>query len=333
MTAPLTEFQKRLCNRLQKGLPITAQPYARIAGEIGCTEEQVLEETRRLKEAGILRRIATILDHRALGMHSTLVAAHVPDDAMANVTECVNQLAGVSHSYLRRHHFNLWFTLQDRTLEGIDATLADLHARCAIAFHSLPVVTMFKLDVFFDADPNCGLRSLDFARDDKIADCGLNPPSSRLNLTAEHRRVLSQLQGDLEIAPRPFDGVGQASTLARLQELVDLGVIRRVAAVVDHRKLGYVANVLFVAQIPSRHIVEAGRGLARFSAVSHCYERRTFDDWPHNLYAMLHGHTGAQVQETVDQFLSAGNVLAHELLPTEVELKKHPVRLSFAFDS
>jgi siroheme decarboxylase len=329
VTENLTDFQKTLCNRLQKGLPIDPQPFARIAKELGCTEEQVLEETRRLRETRAIRRIGVILDHRALGLHSTLVAAHASDDVLADVTEAVNQIPGVSHSYLRRHRFNLWFTLQDRTPERIDALLDDLRTRFVVEFHSLPVVTMFKLDVYFDAYPDCGLR---------IVDCGFNPQLSQPDLTIEHKRLLSQLQGNMEIASRPFDYLaGQASlrqaqgrlSLASLQELIDRGVIRRIAAIVDHRKLGYVANALFVAHIPPQRISEAGRRLARFSTVSHCYERRTFEGWPYNLYAMLHGQTTAQVQQTVDRFINADDVLAHELLPTEVELKKHPVSLSF----
>jgi radical SAM protein with 4Fe4S-binding SPASM domain len=336
----LTDLQKRLCNRLQKGLPIDAQPFVRIADEIGCTEEQVIEAARCLQETGVIRRIGAIVNHRVLGMHSTLVTAHVPEDVLSDVTEAVNQIEGVSHSYLRRHRFNLWFTLQDRTPQGIDATLANLHTRFAIDFRSLPVVNMFKLDVYFDAfGVDCGLR---------IADCGLAPPvevcsnpkseirNPKSDLTADHKHLLSQLQGGLKIVSRPFDDLMHATgakDISPLQELVDLGVIRRIAAVVDHRKLGYVTNILFVAQVPPERIGEAGRRLAQFRAVSHCYERRTFEGWPYNFYAMLHGRTTAQVQQTVDRFIGAGDVTAYELLPTEVELKKHPVRLSFAFDS
>jgi siroheme decarboxylase len=340
MTIELTDLQKQLCNRLQKGLPVVAEPFAQFGREMGYTEEQVLQETRRLKEAGVIRRIAAILDHRTLGMRSTLVAAHVPDESLAGVTGAVNQLAGVSHSYLRRHRFNLWFTLQDSTDERIDATLAGLHARFAVEFHSLPVVTMLKLDVFFDAtDSDCGpstslgmtrLQSLDFARDDKIADRGFGAQSSRIELTDQQKRLIAELAGNLEITARPFRRVEEVSSLTSLQELIDLGVIRRIAGVVDHRKLGYVTNVLFVAQIASGHILEAGRHLAQFGAVSHCYERRTFEGWPYNLYAMLHGRTAAVPQRVVDQFIAGGHVLAHELLPTEVELKKHPVRPTFA---
>jgi DNA-binding Lrp family transcriptional regulator len=329
MTALLTDLQKTLCNKLQKGLPIEPQPFAHIAKEIGCTEEEVIEETRRLQEIGIIRRIGAIVNHRTLGMHSTLVAAEVPQAVLSDVAEAVNRIEGVSHSYLRRHRFNLWFTLQDRTPQAIDATLASLRKQFGIDFRSLPVVNMFKLDVFFDAfNADCGLQ---------IADCGLDrkPKLSRVDLTAEHKQFLSRLHGGIEIASRPFDGFvkDDPGALALLQELIDLGVIRRIAAVVDYRKLGYVVNVLFVAQVPPERIVDAGRRLASFDVVSHCYERRTFDGWPYNLYAMLHGRTTAQVQQVVDRFVNAVDATAYELLPTEVELKKHPVRLSLAFDS
>lgn len=328
MTTPLTDFQKALCNKLQKGLPIDAQPFARMAHELGCPEEQVLGGTRRLREMSIIRRIGVILNHRVLGMSSTLVAAHVPQGVLPHVVEAVNELTGVSHSYLRRHHFNLWFTLQDSTPAGIDATLADLHARFAVDFHSLPVVTLFKLDVYFDAfgPTSCASADAESRRDEA--------PTS-VELTAEYRRLLSLMQDGLKIAPRPFDELTDdvQGTLALLQKLVDLGVIRRIAAVVDYRKLGYVTNVLFVAQVPPERIIEAGQKLAESSAVSHCYERRTSKDWPYNLYAMLHGRTEAQVQQVVDEFLRGGDTIACALLPTEVELKKHPVRLSFAFDS
>ena len=112
MTVSLTDFEKRLCNRLQRGLPLVSQPFAGIASELACTEAQVLEQARQLKASGVLRRICAVLNQRALGMASTLVTAHVPDEQIWPVTAAVNALPGVSHNYLRNHRFNLWFTLQ-----------------------------------------------------------------------------------------------------------------------------------------------------------------------------------------------------------------------------
>ena len=74
MTAPLTDLQKRLCNRLQRGLPLVSQPFAQMATDLGCTEADVLDQMRQLQADGVLRRICAVLNQRALGMASTLVA-------------------------------------------------------------------------------------------------------------------------------------------------------------------------------------------------------------------------------------------------------------------
>ncbi|GAG41914.1 unnamed protein product, partial [marine sediment metagenome] len=43
-----------------------------------------------------------------------------------------------------------------------------------------------------------------------------------------------------------------------INELIDSGVIRRIAAVVNHRKLGYTANVMFVGQVPQNRVAWVG---------------------------------------------------------------------------
>ncbi len=114
-----------------------------------------------------------------------------------------------------------------------------------------------------------------------------------------------------------------------LGELHALGVIRRIAAVMDQRKLGYAVNVMFAAEVSPGHISEAGRRLARFRTVSHCYERETFPGWPYNLFAMMHARADAQIQRVIGMFVEESGVRAHTLLPTKSELKKQPVRQQF----
>jgi len=99
--------------------------------------------------------------------------------------------------------------------------------------------------------------------------------------------------------------------------------------VVDHRKLGFVANVLFAAEVPQARIVKAGKRLARSEIVSHCYERETFENWPYNLFAMMHGRSMGQIQHVIDEFVEAEKIDSFRLLPTKAELKKQPVKHKF----
>ena len=326
MIVSLTDFEKRLCNRLQRGLPLVSQPFAQIAADLASSEAEVLEQARQLKASGVLRRICAVLNQRALGMASTLVAAHVPDEQVSTVTAAVNALPGVSHNYLRNHRFNLWFTLQAESPEQLRLSLVELQVRFDIEFHSLPVTRVFKLDVRFDAESDDDVLLRDVER---------VPETEPVALRDEQKQLLTGLRDGLAIVARPFDAVRPASMaelemFALLAELIEAGVIRRIAGVLNHHKLGFTANVMFAAQVDSAHVVEAGRQLAHSGTVSHCYERQVFEGWPYNLFAMMHGRTMAQIQHTIDRFTEAHPVRSFELLPTLAELKKQPVRHSFA---
>ena len=324
MNAHLTKLQGQLCNLLQKGLPICSNPFAQIAKEMGCDEDTVLKQTSELKKTGVIRRITAIINHRTLGMAGTLVAAHIPQDNLLEVAEAVNAIEDVSHNYLRKHYYNLWFTLQAKSDKRIEEILLNLSARFKFDFYSLPAERIFKLDVRFDAENAAQI----FSNVEKM------PKYETVILDENEKLILSKLQIDLQIVNNPFDFLSSRQLQMEdvfkiLNRLLDIGIIRRIAAVVDHRKLGFVANVLFVCKVPEEKIVQAGRKLSQFGLVSHCYQRKTFDGWHYNLFAMIHGKNMEEIQQTIDSFVESKKIDTFELLPTAAELKKQPVKFQF----
>jgi len=324
----LTKLQKQLCNLLQEGLPISWRPFADLAETLNSDETEILQQTKRLKELGVIRRFCALLNHRALGVASTLVAAHVPQENLRQVVGAVNRLENVSHNYQRNHHYNLWFTLQAETAAQIELALTNLSARFGIDFHSLPVRRAFKLDVRFDAESEAAAQSEILQDVEKI------PKGEPAKLDESEKRVLSQLQKDLDLTANPFDflcsgGLEKEDALRIIKDLIEKGVIQRIAAVVDHCKLGFVANVLFAAEVGQDRVVQAGKRLARFAIVTHCYERQTFENWPYNLFAMMHGRSIRQIQHVINKFAEAEKIDSFQLLPTVSELKKQPVRYKF----
>jgi DNA-binding Lrp family transcriptional regulator len=320
----LTKLRKQLCNVLQEGLPICPKPYADLAEFLNSDEKTVLQEIGQLKEAGVIRRICALINHRALGMTGTLVAAHIPEENLQEVTGAVNALENVSHNYLREHYYNLWFTLQAESAEQIEVTVSNLSGRFGIDFYGLPIERVFKLDVRFDAE----------GEGQPLGDIERIPKSETVKLNEAEKQILWKLEDDLDVISEPFDflcseGLETGGVLRIIQELIDKGVIRRIAAIVDHCKLGFVANVLFCSEVPQNKIVEAGKALARFGIVSHCYERKTVEDWPYNLYAMMHGKSMGEIQHVINKFTKSEKIDSFELLPTAVELKKQPVKHRF----
>ncbi len=324
MSVHLTKLQRQLCNELQKGLSVRLRPFDDLARFLGSDEETILRQIAQLKKDGLIRRISALINHRALGKTSTLAAVSVPQENLQEVTQAVNSLEGVSHNYLRKHHYNLWFTLQGWSAEEIALTLSNLSGHFGIDFHSLPVTHVFKLDVRFDAEGQSPLieESVDI------------PKSEKVQLSESEKRILSKLQQNLQVTAKPFEtlsgeGFGAKEVSQIIQALIDKGVIRRIAAVIDHRKLGFVHNILFVSEATEGRVVEAGGRLARFRMVSHCYERKTFEGWPYNLFAMMHAKSMGDIQRVIDKFVEAEGIESFELLPTVEELKKRPVKHTF----
>jgi len=325
MTERLTELQRRLCNALQDGLVVCRRPFARLAEKLCTDEKTVLSETEGLKKAGVIRRIGALIDYRALGLVSTLVGAAVRKDMLEAVASAVSGLEGVSHNYQRQHKYNLWFTLQAESERDIESILSGLSADFGVQFHSLPVERIFKLDVRFDAVGETQRLSQDLVR---------APKTERVELDRTEKLILSELQNDLKVTAEPFEflcgqGLKRQQVLRTISGLIERGVIRRIAGVVDHRKLGYAANVLFCCKVGGERVVEAGRNLSRFGIVSHCYQRRTSEDWPYNLFAMMHGRSIGEIQRVISEFAEAEEMESYELLRTGTEFKKQPVKYRF----
>lgn len=314
----LTDFDKRLCNTLQTGLPLTLRPYEKIAQILKSSETRVLEHTRKLIRYGVIRRLGVSINWRAIGKESTLVAAHIEQKDLRKVISAVNKLRGVSHNYLREHHFNLWFTLRAESQKEIEKVLKKLFKQFGVEFHSLPVKRAFKLDVRFDARSE-GRLLMPESRGQKTEDGG------QRKISEIDKRILENLEAGLKVVKRPFDFLGNDDfevydALVHIGEMMQDGVIRRLGAMVNHHKLGFTTNAMLVCKVDKAHVVKVGKRLAELPVVSHCYERRTFNGWPYNLFAMFHGRSLNEIRKIAGKFAREQHLSKWELLVTNKRL-------------
>ena len=119
--------------------------------------------------------------------------------------------------------------------------------------------------------------------------------------------------------------------LSQLRALVADGTIRRFGAVVNHRRIGFVANALVLWQVPAEKLDAAGAALAAAPFVSHCYARAPQPDWPYTLYAMVHAMSKEALAEQIRQLSSsvkaaAGGSPECFVFETLKECKKVPMR-------
>ena len=151
-------------------------------------------------------------------------------------------------------------------------------------------------------------------------------------LTEHEKELVRQLQEDLPQVDRPYAEIGEKAgmseddVLATIERWKADGTIRRLGAILRHHKAGVTVNAMGVWQVPEAHIAEIGKTMAGFSQVSHCYERPASEEWPYNLYTMIHARSQEEAEETATLLSEATGMESYELLYTQRELKKSSMR-------
>jgi siroheme decarboxylase len=290
---PLDDTDKRLMNVLQSRFPLDAEPFAPVAAEVELSVDETLERTQRLLDGRIIREITPIFDTRALGYDSMLVAAKVDAEHPHRAAKIINSHPGVSHNYLRTHEFNLWFTIAtppDSEL-GLQGTLEVLQRLTgAESIRQLPTLKLFKINMNLEMEKGTdALASIAEAATPRELEA---QPYDDFDIA-----VIRALQGPMEAVERPFDaaaaevGVDVGDLLAHLDGMVERKILRRVAAILYHRRAGFSANGMGVWKVPEDRILEVGSRMASVRGISHCYERPTYEDWPYSVFTMAHGRS------------------------------------------
>jgi DNA-binding Lrp family transcriptional regulator len=147
----LDAIDKKILNRVQSNFPITRKPYQTIADDLDLTEQEVILRLVRLKKVGIIRRIGANFVPHKVGHVSTLCAAKVPEEKIAQFAEKVNRYRGVTHNYQRDGEYNIWFTFIAPSMAEIEANLRQITVETGITdIINLPATQVFKIKAQFD---------------------------------------------------------------------------------------------------------------------------------------------------------------------------------------
>jgi DNA-binding Lrp family transcriptional regulator len=329
---PLDDVDRELLNLMQGSFPLHPRPYAAVAGAAGIAEGEVLERISRLLRERIIRQVTPIYDTRALGYSSMLVAAKVDSVHPWRAAKIVNAHPGVSHNYLRNHEFNMWFTIATPPGSplGLDGTLEVLKAQTgAESMRQLPTIRLFKIRM--DLEMQGGT--------DALASAGeAREPMDTQAVDYDERdvAVIRATQGDMPVVAEPY-----APAAARLQMTTDellehmrgmqeRGLLRRVAAILFHRRAGFSANGMGVWRVPDEEIMTIGPRMAAFRGISHCYQRPVYEDWPYSIFTMAHGRSQAECDAILDAIAEQTGIADRATLYSSTEFKK--VRLLYFTD-
>jgi DNA-binding Lrp family transcriptional regulator len=320
-------LDRTILNRLQTAFPLVPQPFADIAAGLATTEDDVLMRVQRLKkEERVIRQISAIFDTRSLGYASSLVAAAVRPGDLQHATQVLNSHPGVSHNYERHNRFNVWFTIAVPPESSLSRTVQRLGELARVeTIRILQTLRLFKISVKLDVAEERAITAKD---DDEAAPYSDDSRGVPRSLTSDDRAFVREMQRDIELVARPFDGVAAAlgipltALFEKAESLQKEGIMRRFAGILRHQRVGFVANGMGVWKVPSEQIAEVGAKFAAYQAVSHCYERPVYADWPYAVFSMIHGKSEDAVREIAATMAKETGVSEYDILFSTREFKK-----------
>lgn len=279
-------LEERLLEEWQRNFPLVPRPFAHMADALGCRENDVIAGLNALRDRGAISRVGGVVKPNTLGA-STLAAISVPDLQANVVAERLSIEPGINHVYLRESDWNIWFVVTGPDRAYIDAVLARIAQRTGLRVLDLRLERPFHIDLGFtlSADPRRPVRH----------DSLRQSQSPSYTPASGDRELVQILTTGLPLVPQPFQAVAdllsrtEDDVIARLSELVRIGIVPRIGVIVRHRALGWRSNAMVVWDVPEAGIERAGLALAATPGINLCYRRTRYENaWPYNLYCMVH---------------------------------------------
>jgi len=310
---------------IQNDFPMKKKPFKTIAKKFGITQKEIISIIKEKKKQKIIRQISAIFDTKSLGYKSSLVAFKIDKSNIEKAILLINSHPGVSHNYQRNHSFNIWFTIaissnSNFELEDTVKLLAKLTN--AKDYILLPTLKMFKIAVKLDTTGKKDKKEV--LKNHKKID---------IKLTPLHYELIKDLQYDIPIISEPFKKIISKHNISytKLFQIIDdlkkSGIMRRFSAILYHRNVGFNANAMVVWELKDIDPIKAGKLASKFRAVSHCYLRPKYKNWPYTLFTMIHGKTNEETQLVIDEINKQVDAKSYIPLYSSREFKK--VRLEY----
>ncbi|WP_096389781.1 siroheme decarboxylase subunit beta [Halopenitus persicus] len=335
--ADLDVVDAALIDGYQSGFPVADRPFETVADAIAAETghdvdgDAVLERVRRLREAGVFRRFGAVLNPPVIGS-STLAAVRAPADRFDGIAATVNGYRQVNHNYRRDHEWNMWFVVTAGSRQRRDEILSAIESETGCSVLALPMLTDYYIDLEFPV-----VNRDRFARESVAG-----ADASATRIAEDARGDLSPLEADLLIAiqdglplsPTPYRDVAAeidasaADVRAATRRLLGDGCIKRIGCVVNHVVTGFRNNCMVVWDVPDDDLDAYGERVGSLPYVTLCYHRprRPEQDWPYNLFTMIHGREADAVDAKIDELAADYLPVPHERLYSTETLKQTGAR-------
>ncbi len=312
-------LDQKILEIVQDGFPLEERPYAALGRLLGVSEEEAFDSVEGLRKSGVIRRLGGVYDSRRLGYISRLCAGVVDANELESFAAAVDKIPAITHNYVRSHAYNVWFTVIARSESEIQETVRGLEAETVLHdAHVLSASKMFKINTVMKAASRSSADASGQVAAARVTERPVAKGAELFVPEAKDRRRINLLCQDIPHTKTPFSDLG--IDVAEIRGDLDRKIMRRFGAVLRHQQAGFDANAMVCLAVADTE--RAGALLAEDPHVSHCYERSPFEGFPYNVYAMFHGQSEAELEQSIGSAVSALNGPDHAVLTSLKELKK-----------
>ncbi|MFB6236518.1 MAG: Lrp/AsnC family transcriptional regulator [Halopenitus sp.] len=345
--AGIDDVDAVLIDEYQSGFPVEPRPFRAVADTLAertdteLTEAEVVDRVQALHDAGVFRRFGAVLNPPVIGS-STLAAVSAPEDRFEAVSEVINGYRQVNHNYRRDHEWNMWFVVTAASQDRRDEILAEIEARTGCDVLNLPMLTDYYIDLEFPV-----VNDDRFARE-SVSETAVSATriseEARSDLSALEAALLVEIQDGFPLSTTPYQDVAAAvaadteatadgqslasvdagDVIDAVDSLLAAGCIKRIGCVVNHVVTGFENNCMVVWDVPDDELDARGEAVGGLPFVTLCYHRprRPDQDWPYNLFTMIHGREADAVDAKIDELATEHLPFEHERLYSTETLKQ-----------
>jgi DNA-binding Lrp family transcriptional regulator len=155
------------------------------------------------------------------------------------------------------------------------------------------------------------------------------------NLDNLDLKILYAMAEDMELSLEPYKTIGESigidekEVITRVERLQERGIIKRIAPILYHQKTIFQYNALTIWSVEEERVEEIAEFLMSFKHISHVYEREMCEEWPYNLYGMLHGKKPEEIDQVVSQVVGLTGAIPYKVIYTTKEWKKTSPNLKY----
>lgn len=290
----LTELEKDIIMALEYDFPFTETPYIDIASKLNVPFSTVIDISKKLINAGVIKRIGFNVNYKAFNKVAALIAVRAYGEVLDKLKSILNSDKEVTHNYIRNHpYYNVWFVTKRRSVDELLNDTVNIMEKLGLTDDDYLILLgkrTYKLSVKFDVKNGISWSQPDLLPE-KI------PSIEEFNVNKE---MIKELARNIPPEERPYKnvaikyGLKEHEIVSILHELYLKRVIRNVGATLEGPRAGILYDGMVVLKGDEKVCEKIALNIPEATHV--VYRIPLNGEWEYPAYFMTHAKTKEQIE-------------------------------------